>query len=145
MINPFKTKINESEASLITLQESFDELNETYSKLQESFKELSELSNTHKEEFERVDLENKELKEKIQTLETEVVEVTKESLDLDELASNKAVEILAQVGHPQIEVIEEELPEMDIVETFKSLKGKAAQAFYANPDNQKAIKAALKG
>ena len=143
-MNLFSKKITESEQSLITLQESFNELNETYSKLQESFKEISELSNTYKEEFERVDLENKELKDKIETLETEVVEVTKDTLELDALASEKAVEILSQVGHPQIDVIEEELPEMDILETFKSLKGKALQDFYNDPSNNKAIKDALK-
>lgn len=146
-MNIFKSKINTSKSALVTLQESFNELNETYSNLQTSFKEVSELSVTYKEEFERVDSENKLNIQTIEELKQEIAEVSKEGIVIEEAVAERAIELIAESGHPQIDIVEEaeEVKEMDIVSVFKTLKGKALQEFYSNPENKKAINTALKG
>jgi uncharacterized coiled-coil DUF342 family protein len=150
-MNLFKSKINGSEEALKALQSDFEALNQTfenlnteYATLQEQFKTLSEQATTYKEEFERVSKENEELKLEVVEATEEVVEVTQEAIANDDLASMKAVEILAGVGHPQIEILETEdqEEEQDLVTRFKALKGKEALDFYEA--HKKDIKAILK-
>jgi len=144
-MNLFKTKISETESSLLKLQEEFNALNETFATTQNELIKASELANTFKEEFERVNTENEQLKLELSKLNLEVAEVTQEVLAVDELASLKAVELLAETGHPQVEVLEDEVTEeinFDAVSKFKTLKGSELQTFYN--ENKQAILAALK-
>lgn len=134
-MNIFKSKISESEQSLVTLQASFDDLNEQFATLQESLKEASEQASTFKSEFERVDAENKELKLQLEDTKKEVVEVVTQTVEVDELAALKAIDIIASAGHEQVEVLEDETLEdtfdtKSVIEQFKSLKGKELQEFY---------------
>ncbi len=131
-MNLFKSKINESAESLIKLQEEFDALNTQFSEASESLISITELSNTYKNEFERVDAENKELKEQLAGLTQEIAEVSKDAVLTDELVSMKAVELIADVGHKQVEILEDDESEQLIsnVDKFKTLKGKELQEFF---------------
>lgn len=150
-MNIFKSKINANDEALKNLQAefegltlNFETLNGEYADLQEQFKTVSEQSNTYKEEFERVSQENEDLKLKVDEVSEEVVEVTQEAIANDDLASMKAVEILATVGHPQIEVLEleEDEEDLDLATKFKAMKGKEAIEFYNT--HKKEIRAILK-
>jgi chromosome segregation ATPase len=144
-MNLFKSKISETETSLVKLQEQFDSLNETFATTQKELVEASQLSNTYKEEFERVEAENKELQSKLESLNQEIAEVSKDALEVEDLASLKAVELLSETGHPQVEVLEDEVTEQmdfDVISKFKELKGQELQNFYNQ--NKQAISAALK-
>ena len=145
-MNIFKSKVDETAIALSNLQEQFETLNTQYADLQEQLKNVSEMSVTYKEEFERVNLENKDLKEKLEGLNQEVAEVVQEAVAVEELASLKAVEIIAEAGHSQVEVLEDEetdaIDTKQIMKTLKDLKGKELAKFYN--DNKKAIFGALK-
>lgn len=144
-MNIFKSKISETETSLIKLQESYDSLNSEYEALTEALKLANEMSNTFKEEFERVTLENAELVEKLEGLNQENAEIVKEVVEVEELASLKAVEVLSQCSHPQVDIIDEaqriEDTKFDI-NAFKKLTGKELQEFYNT--HKKELFAALK-
>ena len=144
-MNIFKSKISETETSLIKLQESFDILNTQYADITEQLKLANEMSNTFKEEFERVTLENTELVEKLEGLNQENAEIVKEVVEVEELASLKAVEVLANCSHPQVDVIDENQRISDTkfdIGQFKKLTGKELQEFYNT--HKKEIFAALK-
>lgn len=150
-MNIFKSKITATDEALKALQANFDavslnfeNINTEYADLQEQFKTVSEQSNTYKEEFARVSQENEDLKLQVTEVSEEVVEVVQEAIANDDLASMKAVEILASVGHPQIEVLklEEDEEDQDLATKFKAMKGKEAQEFYNT--HKKKIKAILK-
>lgn len=138
-MNIFKSKINTNAEALknlqeqfSTLQEDFNTLNDSYATLQEDFKTVSEQSNTYKEEFERVVEENKTLKGTVEEVSEEIAEVVQDAVATEDLASMKAVEILAGIGYPQIEVLDEEAEEeqVSLSDKFKQLKGKNLIEFY---------------
>jgi len=136
-MNIFKSKISQAEESLINLQETYDILNNQFATLQENLKDAEQLASTYKGEFERVDAENKELKEQLVKKDEEVVEIVSESIEVDELASTKAIEIIAQAGHEQVEVLEDDTIEaVDIASQMKKLKGQELVEFYKNNREQ---------
>jgi chromosome segregation ATPase len=141
-MNLFKSKINESEQALVVLQGEFESLNTQFATVQEELATATQLAGTLKAEFERVDSENKALKETIETLNASLAEASRDALKIDEQVSLKAVELLAETGHEQVEILETETEEIDIVSTFKGLKGKELLSFY-NTHKQE-IAAALK-
>ena len=143
MINPFKTKISEAETSLLNLQEQFDSLNTQFESVRTELVEATERNSTLNDEFIRVSEEKKSLVEQLETLKAEIVEVSRDSADFEQVASDKAVAIVANLGVPAVEITEEtEDDESDIIAQFKSLKGAEAQAFYNL--NKQAIHQALK-
>lgn len=150
-MNIFKKKINVAEESLTKLQGEFDALNEKYAQLEAEFKALKETEQTLVEEKVMANVEIEELQtelevksEELEEVKEEIVEVVSEKIDVDTLASLKAVEILASCGAEPVEILEapedEEL--FDAVKQFKKLSGKDQQEFYAKYNSE--IKKALK-
>lgn len=129
-MNLFKKSITASEQSLIKLQEDFDALNLQFETVSNEVVSLTENLATVQGEFARVSEENKVLKEQLETANTEIVEVAKDAADIDEIATAKAIDIVASIGVPAVEIAEEMEEETDILTEFKSLKGKELQNFY---------------
>lgn len=149
MINPFKSKINESAAELLALQESFNTLNESFATLTADFKNSSEMQATLASENSRLDEANKALTAELETLKAQEAQVAQDKLKVDELAAMKAAEILAASGAPQVEIIEEVKPEdndafdiSNLVKEFKSKSGSELQEFYNK--NKTALNKAFK-
>lgn len=141
IMNIFKSKISETEQSLVQLQAEFDSLNEQFDLSSKEVISLTESLATLQSEFARVSEENKELKEQLETVNTEIIEVAKDAADIDEIATNKAIDIVASIGVTPVEIAEEQ-EETDILSEFKSLKGKELQSFYNN--HKKEIHSLLK-
>ncbi len=149
-MNIFKRKISAAEESLVKLQGEFYALNEKYAQLEADFKALKETEQSLVEEkvMASVEIEElqTELEEKVEELEEvkeEIVEVVSEKIDVDTLASMKAVEILASCGAEPVEILEaDNFEDFDVIAEFKKLTGKEKTAFYAKHNIE--IKKALK-
>jgi chromosome segregation ATPase len=149
-MNIFKKKISAAEESLNKLQGEFDSLNEKYAQLEADFKRVSEEALTYKEdsitasaEIEELEAELEVKEEQIEEVKEEIVEVISEQINVDTLASMKAVEILASCGAEPVEILEaENFEDFDVVAEFKKLTGKEKTEFYAkhNIDIKKALK-----
>ena len=150
-MNIFKKKINASEQALIKLQEEFDDLNAKYTALQEEFRVAKETEQSLVEEkilanveIEELQTELEEKAEELEEIKEEIVEVVSEKIDVDTLASLKAVEILSSCGAEPIEILETSEDEniFDAVSQFKKLTGKQKQEFYEKyrADIKKALK-----
>jgi chromosome segregation ATPase len=140
----FKNKITQSEAALNTLQDQLDTLQTSYDALQAEVSDAHQLAATHLAEFQRVDAENKELQTRIETLQTELSEASKDGVEFELEVSKEAASIVANLGHDEaLDVCEDEEPEMNVCDTFKSLKGQAKIDFYNShkAEIHKAIKA----
>ena len=131
-MNIFKSKINESQVSLEKMTIDFDNLNLEYATTKEQLVSMSEQLATFKSEFERVNTENQTLKSQVETVESESAELVQDIVAVDELASIKASEILAQVGATPIEIMtEDEMPkEESILDKIQSLTGQELNEFY---------------
>lgn len=143
-MNIFKRKISAAEQSLVTLQADFDSLNEKYAQLEADFKRMSAEALTYKEDSivasAQIEELETELEEKVEEFETqleekteEIVEMVSEKIDVDTLASMKAVEILASCGAEPVELIEAADDSEDVqatIKNFKKLSGKERSAFY---------------
>lgn len=154
-MNIFKRKISAAEQSLVTLQADFDSLNEKYAQLEADFKRMSAEALTYKEDSivasAQIEELETELEEKVEEFEIqleekteEIVEMVSEKIDVDTLASMKAVEILASCGAEPVELIESDVEEdvQATIKNFKKLSGKERSAFYQKHSAE--IKKALK-
>ena len=115
-MNIFKKNIKDSEQALVQLQEEFDALNEQFDTASKEVISLTEQVATLQSEFNRVSEENETLKLEVEKLNTEVAEVAKESAEIDEIATEKAIDIVASIGVPAVEITEEQEEEIDVKE-----------------------------
>jgi uncharacterized phage infection (PIP) family protein YhgE len=147
-MNIFKSKISESQKALEKLQVEFNLANEAFETLQKEYNTLKEESANLKEELTQLKVENVELETEVETKSEEIEQVTQEIaetskgiLEVEAVASIKAMEILASTGSEPLEILEQE-EEFDVVSEFKKLKGKDLQEFYKKHSTE--IKKALK-
>lgn len=136
----FKRKITESEAALVSLQGEFAALSELHESLKEELKSAQESAATYLSEFTRVDAESKELAEKVKGLETELAETSRDAATFDEQVAIKAASEVASMGHEPVEALEEDDAPLDVVKTFKGLKGSELVQFY-NANKQEIARA----
>lgn len=135
-MNIFRKKIiQDSEVlsqNLAAVEQELETLNKQFLEVQEQLKQQIELNATLTSELQRINEENVELKEDIVETTDEVIDKVIETEQLNEVASIKAVEILAEVGQPPVEIVEEEVlsPTKSLIEQLNTLKGKERQEFY---------------
>lgn len=141
-MNLFKSKISEAETSLVKLQGEFDALNESFEATRNEALSLTEKLATMTSEFARVNEENIALKEQLETAKVEIVEVAQDAAEVDAIAANKAIDILASVGTAPVTDTEEVEQTPDIITQFRALKGKESQEFFNANKNEifKALK-----
>jgi chromosome segregation ATPase len=126
----FKRKMSESEAALSELQTSFASLQVELAEAREELKSAQELSATLLAEFTRCDAENKEKDTRIASLEVELAEASRDAAEFDEKVAKVAASEIATMGHAPLEIVEDEDAPVDVVKTFKGLKGKELVEFY---------------
>ena len=130
-MNLFRKNNNLASESLIKLQEEFEGLNTSYLNVSEQLNSLTEASLTLTQENFRLDEQNKALKIQLESVQEEIVEVAKTSLDVEEKITLKAVELIAEIGHEAIEILDdEEEDHRSVSEKFRSLTGQEAVAFF---------------
>lgn len=134
-------KNSEHESIVNGIREQFDSLNETYEVVKNEVISLTEKLATVESEFARVNDENESFKAQLRESEETILEVAVEATEIDAIASNKALEIVAGLGVDPIATGDEE-PAQTITEKFYSIKDKKEQdKFYS--ENRAAILAAL--
>lgn len=125
---------------LESLKQSFESVSNELQELEVKFQALQQEAQNYKEANYILQEEVNALKTEVVEVETEIAETVQDIVKVDELASHKALEILASVGTEPVEIIEEE--ETNYVSEFKKLKGKDLQEFYNK--HKAEIKKALK-
>lgn len=129
-MNIFKTRISETEQSLTKLQEEHDSLNALFDESRTSLISMTEANATLKSELARVTEDNKGLLERIETLEAEVAEVSRDSVTFEASVAEKAIDLVASIGVPPVDAAPDDQDALDVVATFKTLKGKELQEYY---------------
>ena len=129
-MNIFKSRISESEQSLIKLQEEYDSLNTLFDEAKTNLVNMTESHATVSSELARVSEENKALLERVQDLKAEVAEVAKDSANFNTEVAEKAIDLIASIGVPPVDNVEVETETLDVMATLKTLKGKELTEFY---------------
>ena len=129
-MNIFKSRISESEQSLIKLQEEYDSLNTLFDEAKTNLVNMTESHATVSSELARVSEENKALLERVQDLKAEVAEVAKDSANFNTEVADKAIDLIASIGVPPVDNVEVETETLDVMATLKTLKGKELTEFY---------------
>lgn len=129
-MNIFKSRISESEQSLIKLQEEYDSLNTLFDEAKTNLVNMTESHATVSSELARVSEENKALLERVQDLKAEVAEVAKDSANFNTEVAEKAIDLIASIGVLPVDNVEVETETLDVMATLKTLKGKELTEFY---------------
>lgn len=142
-MNFFRNKIQEElNAKIEQLESTIAILDDENSKLNEENKTLSqevlELKNSLQTKVEETEVIQEELTEVVE----EVKELVEEKESVEEVATKKAVEILASVGQPPVDVHEDLIEEqiengaVSVADKIKTLNGAELLEFFKSNKNE---------
>lgn len=126
----FTKKINEGAAALAEIQASFASVSAELAEVKEALIQAEQLAATHLAEWTRCDAESKAKDERITSLESELAETSRNAAEFDDKVAVAAASAVASMGHAPLEIVEDEEAPVDVVSTFKGLKGRELAEFY---------------
>lgn len=129
------SKIEELENTISTLDSENEKLNEENKTLTQEILELKNQLETKAVVVEETETQLSEVVE-------EVKELVEQRESVEEIATTKAIEILASVGQPPVDIEEDEVAEkiesgaVSVAEQLKSLNGKELHEFFLANKNE---------